>query len=226
VGVRPRCRAKNKRKTREKNGHPKRPVLKQKTEAQFVVFAYLGTNESNKQRPRWKIFAPRSSWWWWFCSAIASEKREPGSGSPGGTRGCTLHHPRPRPPHTPTPTPTPDTDTRPHLAAHFFLLSSGSRSQRAGGCWVVVAAGTPGTAALGGHGAKPNSLTPVATRPSGAPVVEMATGYYVAHLTCCLMQYNLGSKRLRGSSVTERATTRCERPFAISSPLRLPAWCC
>jgi hypothetical protein len=33
-------------------------------------------------------------------------------------------------------------------------------------------------------------------------------------------------RRLRGSPVTKRTNIRCARPFAISSPLRLPVWCC
>jgi hypothetical protein len=57
---------------------------------------------------------------------------------------------------------------------------------------------------------------------------------YVAHLPlacACLVQLNLvllesSSKRLHGSPVTERTNIRCERPFATSSPLHLPAWCC
>jgi hypothetical protein len=68
----------------------------------------------------------------------------------------------------------------------------------------------------------------IGIRPSGAAVVE---NYYVAHLACCLMPYVyamsneiLCSKRLRGSPVTEQTKSRCERPFATSSPLCLPTW--
>jgi hypothetical protein len=90
-------------------------------------------------------------------------------------------------------------------------MISDSRSLLSAGRCLVVTTGTM-------HMCRQDELTD-AIRPSGAAVVEI---YYVAHLACCLCNEILCSKRLRGSPVTERTNIRCERPFAKSSPLRLP----
>jgi hypothetical protein len=84
----------------------------------------------------------------------------------------------------------------------------------AGECFLVVI-----IVAL--RGAKLNSLTPL-----GSVVLPLLKITMQRTSLAALCNEILCSKRLRGSPVTERTNIRCERPFATSSPLQLPAWCC
>jgi hypothetical protein len=96
---------------------------------------------------------------------------------------------------------------------NFGMISDSRSLLSAGECFVV----TTGTICA----VKMNSLTPL-----GSVVLPLLKFTMKRTSLAALCNEILCSKRLRGSHVTERTNIRCERPFAISSPLRLPAWCC